>query len=290
MSEDSMATPHETHSRTMHVWSWSNAWALTRAGYTNSWQRLSATTLLLFALNGVAMLPSMVFIMRATSPAGIPLPPGEPSQLSPMFWLLITLSTLAVSLPTSIGIPMCGLAAIDGKPMLMELFRPYRRLGIVIAIYLLGQLLSAAMLAVIGGGVMLGIALTLPFFGAAHQNWIIGIPLALIVLIAALFGIAWYFRVIVRCMFVAVVACDPAFHAPGIVDCFKISWLAMKGREASVIGFMAMIAILAYLSILLLGVGFIVIGFPLVMVALGAVYRLCVEPLAAARSGDHFTQ
>ena len=179
-----------------------------------------------------------------------------------------------ISAPLSAGVFFVGAQASLGLAKVLDIFQGYKhRVGLV---FMVSVSYTAA--AIVGSVLGFIIPVFLGVFGGGlirNGKLVFGIPL--LVLALGIFAVGMYFLILysIRFYLAPVVACDPSLGSPGFVECFKISFKATKGREGPILLFLIIIAVLAGLSILLLGVGFILIGMPLLIAGFGAVYHLC---------------
>jgi hypothetical protein len=79
--------------------------------------------------------------------------------------------------------------------------------------------------------------------------------------------------VVMRLFFVPLVAIDPALGSMGVARAINYSWRASKGCGWSMTGALIVFSLIAALSFLLLCVGYIFIGLPLLMAMLAVMYE-----------------
>ena len=179
-----------------------------------------------------------------------------------------------ISAPLNAGLFFVGAQASLGLAKVWDIFQGYKHrvaLVFMVSVTYAASSAVAALLWVFLPALLGGVGASL----INSRKFVFGIPLLILAL--GIFAAGLYFLILysIRYLLASVVACDPSLGSPGFVECFKISSKATKGREGPILGFLIVISALSGLSILLLGVGFILIGIPLLIAGLGAVYHLC---------------
>ena len=261
-------------------WSFGAGWQATIGGFKRSWGML-----MLLALVAVSVSMPGSLISQALSY-------GIQQSRDPATGALLALASLLVSLLNlvfvTIPIQQAGLTfaasrAEAGTVRISDLFQGYRRLGMVLATgVVLGMGIGVAVLvACIPGGVLIGIGAAMQGNGsdAGIPVIVVGALLLLALLLAALwFVFPW--------IYAPVVACDPAFGRPDFGECFRISAQGLRGRVFGVVGFILVIGLLAAASVLLLCIGYLLVGIPLLLAAQGAIYGICVRSRAPGSASD----
>lgn len=255
------------------AWSFDQAFALMRAWRGPSWGLLVAigvTWLLAFLPSiGIAFLEEVAREMPGD---------GSPGMLEGLEWIgrLVDLVTrLLVQVPMQASVAVIGAAAIRGDLRYTDMFVAYRRpWGVLGASLLFGLAVSAALLLALLPMFALPLMVLLGGPGAVPSSPIMFglIGLAVTVLIAV-FAIRW----IIRYSLGVSIVCDPVHRTVGIFEAFRMSAAVMRGREGSVFGFVFVTNLLALLSVLLLGVGILLVGWPLWVCGNGAIYHLLVR-------------
>jgi hypothetical protein len=171
--------------------------------------------------------------------------------------------------PLGVGSVYAAAKIHAGEPQFADLFAGFRRYGtalgsslLLVSIYFaVGVAASILMF----GSVALAMSLS---GGGAGARWveIVGL-LAVVVLVVGLSA-----RVLMRVNYAPVIAIDPAFGNPGVIGAFRISWANSKGVGPSMLGLAIVGGLLAMASYLLLCVGIIFVGLPLLLSIQGAMY------------------
>jgi hypothetical protein len=196
-------------------------------------------------------------------------------------------SSLLVDVPLQASIAVIGASAIRGDLRVGDMFMAYRRyLGVLGACILFGA------------GVALGyIVIMLPFLVvplALMAGYTPGSSVSAGALLAVTVGgvvlslVLAYFviRRIIRFAFAIPIVCDPAYRSVKVFEAFRMSAAAVRGREGSVFVFYLVTGLLAALTVLLLGVGLLLIGWPLLVCAQGAMYHVLIRNQPSRTEGS----
>jgi hypothetical protein len=251
-------------------WSFERAFELARAWRGPSWGLLVAIGLTWF----LAFLPSVGFGVMAELGREMQ---EEPSlQALDGLNLLVQLVTrLLVQVPLQASVAVIGAAAIRGDLRYTDMFVAFRRFfGVLGASIIYGLAVSAALLITMLP--MFALPL-IAFSGGFRATSSSPIMFFLIALAAAVLIGALMIRWVIRYSLGVSIVCDPVHRSVGIFEAFRMSAAVMRGREGSVFLFMMVTTLLAVLSVLLLGVGILLVGWPLWVCANGAIYHLLVR-------------
>lgn len=184
---------------------------------------------------------------------------------------------LLVLAPIMAGVLMMAAHAARGREIrVANAFAAYARLETIIAITIFTTLL--------------GLAVSLPVVAAvAVLNANPGAaPAILGVLLGGIITLAGYVLILSRLGFAIVVALDPAWLAPGPLESLKLSWRITDRAYWPFLAVWITSALACAFSILMFGIGIVLVGFPLMMAVQGAAYALLVageRPERCARCG-----
>ncbi len=199
--------------------------------------------------------------------------------------LLLVGSCLGIILQVLVGMPLlaggfyAGGRLIEGEERLGNLFQGFRHYGaalgsgVLLLLVYIGCVMvafmpfvAASFLGSVGGAGGVGPALVIGF------AFSVGIAIALLA------------TVVMRVLCAPTIAIDPAFGHPGIIESFRLSWSHTAGLGFSMLGLLIVAGILAALTILLLCVGYFLIGLPLLFAVTGAMYLMVHRRHADARA------
>jgi hypothetical protein len=94
------------------------------------------------------------------------------------------------------------------------------------------------------------------------------------VIIAVALGLIATALVFVRIIFMPAIVADPSLGSIGVMDALRLNWRATRGLGWSLLALFVVVSMLVAASVLLLCVGYVLIGLPLGIAALGAVYTM----------------
>ncbi len=253
------------------TWSFGAGWQATMRGFKRSWGPLMLLALVSLGLAIPGTILSQAFSagMQATR---------EPAVVGALLVAVVVvnlLNWLLVTIPIQqAGLTFAASKAAAGTVRVSDLFQGYRRLGMVLAT---GTVLMLAIGVAVGVACVPGVIMMVMGAALQQKGAAAGIPLVVggavlmgAVLLLALWLVYPYF-------YAPAVACDPAFGRPGFSECFRLSAQGLKGRVFGVFGFLFVIGVLAAASVLLLCIGYLLVGLPLLLAAQGAVYAICVR-------------
>jgi len=176
-----------------------------------------------------------------------------------------------VGTPLLAGMAYAGARIHAGEGEFIDLFAAFRRYGAAVgsgALALLGYLgcVLVAAMPVLAVAAVAADEVVWMFLGFALT------VCAFIVLMATVF---------MRMLFAPVIAIDPRFGPPGVLESFRISWRQTEGLGVSMLALLFVASLLCGLTILLLCVGYFLIGVPLFSAVIGAMYHLIHRARAA---------
>jgi hypothetical protein len=243
-----------------------SAWELSLQTIKSRYVPLLLIALVFFGVN----LPSQI--------ASIALNPTlTGSQPSPAALLAgncfqIVYSVLLV-LPIAYGAIYAAAEVTQGRGSLVDIFMPFRRYGMTLVnVLALGAISFACVLVgYLPLIVLMGIGAAAGGKTGLGIGAVVGLLLTLVALLA---GSAF---VLIRIMFAPLIAIDPTMGSMGVADSLRFSWAATRGLNFPMLGFLIVGSLLSLLSILLLCVGYLVVGLPLFLVMSGAMYQLAIR-------------
>jgi hypothetical protein len=243
-----------------------SAWELSLQTIVSRYVPLLLLALVIFGVN----LPSQIasFLLNPTLTGSQP----SPGVLLTGNCFQIVYIVLIV-LPIAYGAIYAAAEVTQGRGSLVDIFMPFRRYGaalvnvlallaISVACFLVAYL-PLLVLVILGGAVGGEAGLGI---GA-----VVGILLTLVAVLAI-----WAF-VLIRIMYAPLIAIDPTMGSMGVADSFRFSWAATRGLNFPMLGFLIVGSLLSGLSILLLCVGYLVVGVPLFLVMSGSMYQLAIR-------------
>lgn len=239
--------------------------------FTAKWSRWFVLAIVWFAIAMVIGIPQWItqFIGGATSEsedAGTRALGAMVMGVGGCFGLVLQ---LLVGAPLFAGLVYAAAEIHDGRGQLQDLFQGFRRYGSALlgALLLAGIYLACAVVSAVP--VMLAVAIAAVAQGGRAAPAIAvfaGIAVMTIVLILLLA------LVLMRVLLAPVIAIDPRFGNPGVMEAFRISWRNTAGLGFSMLALLFVVGFVAALSVLLLCVGYVLVGIPLLASVLGAMY------------------
>lgn len=177
--------------------------------------------------------------------------------------------------PLLAGIALCGANAVAGRGNVADLLLGFQRYGQVLLAYLLLMAISAGVTFVVYLGVILA-ALAMGIATGAASNVGAGISVGILaaLVVGVALGLLATALVFVRVVFVPVLVADASLGSIGVMDALRLNWQATRGLGWSLMALLVVVGLIAAASILLLCVGYVLIGLPLGIAALGAAYTM----------------
>lgn len=180
-----------------------------------------------------------------------------------------------VGIPLFAGVIYACAEIHDGRGQIGDLFQGFRRYGsaLLSGLLLVCIYMACGIAAAIPMALTFGVMVATSRGGGPAPFWaFVGIA-AMVLILILLIGL-----VLMRVLFAPVIAIDPRFGTRfgtlGVMDAFGMSWRNTQGLGFSMLLLLVVVSVLAALSILLLCVGYILIGIPLMLSVLGAMYVL----------------
>ena len=202
-----------------------------------------------------------VELIRATSVAAL----GERGEfVGGLFGLTLSLLFFA---PLNAGVALVGVHAYRGERLcISEMFAGFRRFFTVLAV----DLLSIAVIAVCMLPLVAGIAGSVLLANGSPSLALVQVlaGTALSVVLCILMG--------VRLSFAMLACLDPTQDDPGPIESMRRSWRLTSSIVPHLCVIYMLVALIVISSVLMLGVGFILVGQPLALGMVGAAYALAV--------------
>ena len=203
-----------------------------------------------------------------------------------------------VGLPLFAGLVGAAGNAVRGRTEIGDLFMGFRRYGTVLLASLVLMAIGTA-LTVAAYLVALVVATIFGFSGAfagglagGGNGAPIGFGAAFLgFAVALLVAFLLVALVLVRVVFVPAMVADPALGTLSVGEALSRNWQQTRGLGFSLVALSIVTSFLAALSILLLCVGYVLVGLPLLIAVLGAAYELVIRgkagppPIAPGVSG-----
>lgn len=173
------------------------------------------------------------------------------------------------------GMTLCGANAVAGRGNVADLFLGFKRYGNVLLAWLLVAAISMGATLVIYLGAGIAVVVVVFATGAASS----GPAPVLSVLVPALIvggvlAVVATALVFVRILFVPAIVADAQLGSIGVMDALRLNWQATRGLGWSLMALLVVVSLIAAASVLLLCVGYVLIGVPLALASLGAVYSM----------------
>lgn len=197
----------------------------------------------------------------------------EPSPVNLLGVCCSGMLNIFVGLPFFYGCLHAATGAIRGTMKLGDVLIGFRSYGttLVGSLFVVAVYAGVAMVAYIPliVAMVIGVASS-PRGGGESALILAGLIGGLLMIALLMVGAA---LVVMRLFFVPLVAIDPALGSMGVARAINYSWRASKGCGWSMTGALIVFSLIAALSFLLLCVGYIFIGLPLLMAMLAVMYE-----------------
>lgn len=193
--------------------------------------------------------------------------------------LLFDVGLLGLVAPIFAAAPSVVADRLLGWPAIVTTLRGFRRFLPVVSLGLViwgGWLFALFNTLILGEFVVAMIQIDAA--GADPSGLVIGVRCVMLVLALVVARVFFPF------IFAPTIACDPAFAAASWIDCLRISRASLRGRVWSVLLFLVVVRFIALLTLLAVGIGYVLWGAPMILAARGAAYDLCVRPRAGPLS------
>lgn len=259
-------------------YSFGNAWRLGERTIQARYRTMLVAGLVVFAINLPVIIPSILtnpLIVGSERAAS----PGMALGLGCVSWIY----NLLVLLPIVFGAVLAGAEASEGRGSPSDLFGGFRRYGVMLAATAVLFAICVAVAVVSYIPIVIGIAVGVAS-GAGGQAGMAGPAVGVGLLLTLLLLLVLCIGFLTRVWFAPVIAIDPSMGRMGVADAFRLSWAATRGRAISMFAFLMVSIILSGLTIFLCGVGYLLLGLPLLYAMTGSMYQLAIRnaPRAAA--------
>lgn len=262
--------------RAFPPYSFSGAFSLATSTFSSQWANLVLIGLVGIAVAAAIAMPSWIATVLGEASGDR----GAAAAFSLLGSCVNLLLQVLVGGPLWGGWIVAAANAVEGRGNVSDVFAGFRRYQATVVAYLLTMLISLAMAIAIGAPLVIVVALAAAVErsgnGPAEAILVIG---AIIAVLAAVFFFA---LVLVRVTLAAGIAADPAFGSIGGGEAVRLSWRASQGLGWSMFGLLLVVGLLAALSVLLLCVGYFLIGVPLMLGATGAMHVMINRRVIAA--------
>jgi len=192
-------------------------------------------------------------------------------------WVL----TILVTAPLMSGLTVAAANAATGRANVADVFLGFKRYGAVLAANVLVYLLMTVVF--LPAYIPVGLAVALaPSVSGGSNEIAIGIAVAgfAITLVLLALGFA---MVVARTGFAPVIAADPDLGKLGVMEAIRLNWSRTSVRDGvSLLGLTILTILVVTLSLLLLCVGYLLVGLPLLWAVIGSVYQLLFRSDRAA--------
>jgi len=262
--------------RAFPPYSFSGAFSLATSTFSSQWATLVLIGLVGIAISAAIAMPSWIATVLGEASGDR----GAAAAFSLLASCVNLLLQILVGGPLWGGWIVAAANAVEGRGNVSDVFAGFRRYQATVVAYLLTMLISLAMGIAIGLPLVIVVALAAAIEGSgsgpAEAILVIG---AVIAVVAAVLVFA---LVLVRVILAAGIAADPAFGSIGGGEAVRLSWRASQGLGWSMFGLLLVVGLLAALSVLLLCVGYVLIGVPLMLGATGAMHVMINRRIIAA--------
>lgn len=173
------------------------------------------------------------------------------------------------------GVALCGANAVAGRGNVADLFLGFKRYGKVLLAYLLvGAIALGATIVIYLGAAIVGLVVGIAAGAAASEEAGISAAIVAAVVVAVALAVVTTALVLVRITFVPAIVADAQLGAIGVMDALRLNWQATRGLGWSLLALLVVVSLIASASVLLLCVGYILVGVPLAIASFGAVYSM----------------
>ncbi len=198
---------------------------------------------------------------------------GRQMEAAIVLWLLALGFWIIVSPAISAGLYWVGVNAVRGGGQVSDVLAGFRRFGGVTGTFLLWMLAS------VGFGILFYVGMILAvLIGAllaAATNEIVGIVAGIILGVPILvFGLLVLIRVSFASTFSLMLLCDPTVQISGGAEAMRVGWRMVGHAKGRVAYGLLVAGLLWVLSIFLFCIGYLLVGLPFFMAAMGAGYEM----------------
>jgi hypothetical protein len=179
------------------------------------------------------------------------------------------LTSFFVSLPLNAGLSYVGVKAVRGEALRpADLFLGFTNYWNIVGVGVLNMLITIA--CIVPFACMIGIGAAVLGHAGPGGAPALGGLVALIIGVIAM--VVLMVCITTRLIFAPMLCLDPRWHNPPVTECLKISWRITKSCWGSIFVAMFLTGLLCMASVLLLGVGVFLLGWPLMVCTIGALY------------------
>lgn len=177
--------------------------------------------------------------------------------------------------------------AARGHGRVADMFLGFKRYGTVLVASVLVTLISLAVVFVAYIPLLLAFVFA---FATRGPNGDIpdsaGLSVSLTLLATIILTVLSFAMVIVRVSLAPAIAADPENGGIGALDAIRMNWRRTSvGTGFSLLGVVLVVIVIMFLSLLLLFVGYFLLGIPFALAAVGAAYQLLFRGDRAAAAG-----
>lgn len=173
------------------------------------------------------------------------------------------------------GMTLCGANAVAGRGNVADLFLGFKRYGQTLLAWLLVAAISTgATIVIYLGAAIAGLVVGLASGAASNGEVAVGAGVIAAAIVGGALAIAATALVFVRILYVPAIVADAQLGAIGVMDALRLNWQATRGLGWSLMALLVVVGLIASASILLLCVGYLLIGVPLALAAFGAAYTM----------------
>lgn len=234
-------------------WSFGAAVDATTRALKSRW-----TTLLVIGLmfGGIASVPSVIgMLTKQQGGAG--------------FQCFAFVYGMLVTAPMAAGMMCAGARVVRGSGEPADAMAGFRRYPAVLGTAVIVNLINiGALLPALGCG-----AVALAFIGDGAMGGLVGWLLLLVAVVLAALATGF---VSTRIGFALAICADPEMGAVGPAEAISMAFRRTRSCKWSLLGFVSLLGFAAGLTVLLLCIGFFVVGLPLMVAGLGAAYQLAI--------------
>jgi hypothetical protein len=251
------------------------AFQLGWSSFTKRWGSWMLLSLVFLAVALVVQLPQQVLTMLAPS---VVRSGGEraATQLMVGAFCVGLVMQIFVGMPLFSGLVYAAARMYRGEGRISDIFEGFRRYGTAVTSGIM------LMLVYVGCGVVAYVPMLILFMtnssgirgaGAGLAPWLLGCFAVTVVI-----GLILMATIVMRVLFAPVLAIDPAYGHPGAMEAFRMAWRQTGTRGLSMMALMFVAAAIVVLSLLLFCIGYVLVGLPLFIAIIGAMYQLLYRP------------
>lgn len=243
--------------------------------FTRGWEVFKENYLLLVGASLLLIVISIVLSILESMINRMMAPAGSLVSLAAGIFLTPVIQT---------GIGFVAARAARGEAVLFdEIFDGFRRYWPLVGLNLLMMLVFVAAMVpfgcVIGGGIF-------ALVGATQNQSLDPLVVAALLIACGVLVLVVLLALYARLAFAPLACLDPAVDE-GAVGSISYSWRVTAPHWGTLIGMHALLWLAAAGSVLLCGIGLVLLGMPLALAVTGAAYAAIVEPVARGTGCPH---